>query len=131
MWENRVLFLDGEAIVIDKPAGLAVHAGPRDAARALKIIFTIFVSVSSAAADPGPPARPRHFAAACCSPATPRRTSASSARSRSRQVTKTYVAVLDGVPEPTRGTIDMPLGKVSTQGGGMADGSRCRAASRR
>ena len=27
MWENYVLFIDGEAIVIDKPAGLAVHPG--------------------------------------------------------------------------------------------------------
>ncbi|HEX8654717.1 MAG TPA: pseudouridine synthase, partial [Allosphingosinicella sp.] len=29
MWEERVLFIDGEAIVIDKPAGLAVHPGSR------------------------------------------------------------------------------------------------------
>ena len=28
-WEDRVLFIDGEAIVIDKPAGLAVHPGTR------------------------------------------------------------------------------------------------------
>ena len=28
-WESRVLFIDGEAIVIDKPAGLAVHPGSR------------------------------------------------------------------------------------------------------
>src|SRR4051812_26867198 len=29
MWHERVLYIDGEALVIDKPAGLAVHAGPR------------------------------------------------------------------------------------------------------
>ena len=29
MWEKYVLFIDGEAIVIDKPAGLAVHPGSR------------------------------------------------------------------------------------------------------
>ena len=28
-WDDRVLFIDGEAIVIDKPAGLAVHPGAR------------------------------------------------------------------------------------------------------
>src|SRR5689334_6418824 len=28
-WEERVLFIDAEALVIDKPAGLAVHPGPR------------------------------------------------------------------------------------------------------
>ena len=28
-WANRILFIDGEAIVIDKPPGLAVHPGPR------------------------------------------------------------------------------------------------------
>ena len=27
MWEKYVLFIDGEAIVIDKPAGLVVHPG--------------------------------------------------------------------------------------------------------
>src|SRR3546814_15464255 len=29
MWDKYVLFIDGEAIVIDKPAGLAVHPGSR------------------------------------------------------------------------------------------------------
>ena len=28
-WDDRVLYIDGEAIVIDKPAGLAVHPGAR------------------------------------------------------------------------------------------------------
>ena len=28
-WDDRVLHIDGEAIVIDKPAGLAVHPGAR------------------------------------------------------------------------------------------------------
>ncbi len=28
-WQDRVLFIDGEAIVVDKPAGLAVHPGPK------------------------------------------------------------------------------------------------------
>jgi tRNA pseudouridine32 synthase/23S rRNA pseudouridine746 synthase len=31
-----------------------------------------------------------------------------------KKVTKTYVAVLDGVPDASEGTIDMPLGKVSS-----------------
>src|SRR4051794_20945538 len=29
MWDDRILFIDAEALVIDKPAGLAVHPGPR------------------------------------------------------------------------------------------------------
>ena len=29
MWDDRVLFIDGESLVIDKPAGLAVHPGPK------------------------------------------------------------------------------------------------------
>ncbi|MBV9884353.1 MAG: RNA pseudouridine synthase, partial [Sphingomonadaceae bacterium] len=28
-WQQRTLFIDGEALVIDKPAGLAVHPGTR------------------------------------------------------------------------------------------------------
>ena len=83
-WENKVLFIDGEAIVIDKPAGLAVHPGRADAARAWKTIFTIFVSDSSGCrcrSTGSTATRP----AACCSPATPRRTRPSSARSRTRR----------------------------------------------
>jgi tRNA pseudouridine32 synthase/23S rRNA pseudouridine746 synthase len=29
VWDKYVLFIDGEALVIDKPAGLAVHPGSR------------------------------------------------------------------------------------------------------
>ena len=29
MWTERILYIDAEALVIDKPAGLAVHAGPK------------------------------------------------------------------------------------------------------
>ena len=48
-----------------------------------------------------------------------------------KKVTKTYLAVLDGVPGAAEGEIDMPLGKVSTRGRGLADGAGPRRQGRR
>ena len=82
MWEKYVIFIDGEAIVIDKPAGLAVHPGsktPESLEDYLKHFRFGFQ---------------RAFEA--------------------KQVTKTYLAVLAGVPEATEGTVEIALSKVSS-----------------
>ena len=77
---DRVLFIDGEAIVIDKPAGLAVHAGPstRSSLEDHLVGFRFGFHAAAVCWSTGSTATLR---AACCSPATPRRTSASPAPS--------------------------------------------------
>jgi tRNA pseudouridine32 synthase/23S rRNA pseudouridine746 synthase len=112
VWDKYVLFIDGEAIVIDKPAGLAVHPGSRtpesleDYLRHFRFGFK---------REPLPVHRLDRDTSGCLLLArNPKAHKAFQRAFEAKQVTKTYLAVLDGVPEAEAGTIDMPLGKVST-----------------
>jgi tRNA pseudouridine32 synthase/23S rRNA pseudouridine746 synthase len=116
MWENRVLFLDGEALVIDKPAGLAVHAGPRTPAsledhlhqlrfgfeRSPSLVHRLDRDTSGCLLLARNPKAHKRFAQAF----------------EEGRVTKTYVAVLDGIPDAEQGVIDLALAKVSTKAEG-------------
>ena len=112
MWEERVLFIDGEAIVIDKPAGMAVHPGSRtpasleDHLRQLRFGFR---------REPLPVHRLDRDTSGCLLLArNPKAHKRFQRAFENKQVTKTYLAVLDGVPAGEEGTIAIPLGKVST-----------------
>jgi tRNA pseudouridine32 synthase/23S rRNA pseudouridine746 synthase len=112
MWEERVLFIDGEAIVIDKPAGLAVHPGSRtpesleDHLGRLRFGFR---------RRPLPVHRLDRDTSGCLLLArNPKAHRRFQRAFEEKQVTKTYLAVLEGVPDAEEGTIDMPLGKVSS-----------------
>ena len=112
MLEDRILYVDAEAIVIDKPAGLPVDSpragGDSVAARAheLKLGFQ---------REPVAMHRLDRDTSGCLLLARNPR-----ARARFQQafeagtVEKTYLAVVDGVPEGALGLIDLPLAKVST-----------------
>jgi tRNA pseudouridine32 synthase/23S rRNA pseudouridine746 synthase len=111
-WEQRVLFLDGEALVIDKPAGLAVHPGTRtresleDYLGALRFGFRRV---------PLPVHRLDRDTSGCLLLArNPKAHKRFQRAFEGRQVTKTYVAVLEGVPDAEAGTVDLALDKVST-----------------
>ena len=112
MLEDRILYVDAEAIVIDKPAGLPVDP-PRDggdsvAARAheLKLGFQ---------REPVAMHRLDRDTSGCLLLARNPK-----ARARFQQafetgmVEKFYLAVVDGVPGDSHGLIDLPLAKVST-----------------
>ena len=112
MWEERVLFIDGEAIVIDKPAGLAVHPGSRtpasleDHLRHLRFGFR---------REPLPVHRLDRDTSGCLLLARNPKAHKSFQRAfEDKRVTKTYLAVLDGVPDAEGGTLDQPLAKVSS-----------------
>ena len=112
MLQDRVLFIDGEALIIDKPAGLAVDR-PRDGS----------ISVDAMLRDllfgfkrtPSLVHRLDRDTSGCLLIAR-----SPKAHARFQQVfeaglvTKRYVAVLDGEPAEDGGLIDMPLGKTST-----------------
>ena len=112
MLEDRILFVDAEAIVIDKPAGLPVDTpkagGDSVAARAseLKLGFQ---------REPVAMHRLDRDTSGCLLLARNPK-----ARARFQQafetgmVEKTYLAVVDGVPNGEEGLIDLPLAKVST-----------------
>jgi tRNA pseudouridine32 synthase / 23S rRNA pseudouridine746 synthase len=113
MWENRVLFLDGEALVIDKPAGLAVHPGPRtphslsDHLHQFRFGFQRLPQLVH---------RLDRDTSGCLLLARNLKALARFQRAfESRESVKTYLAVLDGVPSGDGGVIDLPLAKISSR----------------
>lgn len=112
MLEDRILYIDAEAIVIDKPAGLPVDApragGDSVAARAheLKLGFQ---------REPVAMHRLDRDTSGCLLLArNPKARARFQQAFESGTVEKTYLAVVDGVPAAALGLIDLPLAKVST-----------------
>ncbi|MEA2998242.1 MAG: tRNA pseudouridine32 synthase / rRNA pseudouridine746 synthase [Sphingomonadales bacterium] len=116
MWEKYVLFIDGEAIVIDKPAGLAVHPGvktPESLEDYLKHFRFGFQRAPTAVH------RLDRDTSGCLLLARhPKAHKRFQQEFEAGKVAKTYLAVLDGVPQAAEGRIDMALGKVSTREAG-------------
>lgn len=115
---DRVLFLDGEAIIIDKPAGLPVDT-PRD--RSVSVESHLNMLTFGFARPPLPVHRLDRDTSGCLLLArNPKAHKRFAAAFEAGEVSKTYLAILDGVPAAPEGTVDMPLGKTST----AADGWR-------
>ena len=107
----RLLYRDGLMLVIDKPAGLAVHAGRR-AARAWRTISTRCASACRAA---GAGARLDRETSGCLVLGRHRKALAQLGRLfKHGRVGKTYWAVVEGGPAEDEGRIDLPLGRSST-----------------
>jgi tRNA pseudouridine32 synthase/23S rRNA pseudouridine746 synthase len=112
MWENYVLFIDGEAIVIDKPAGLAVHPGSKTRESLEDYLHHFRFGFQR---EPLPVHRLDRDTSGCLLLArNPKAHKRFQRAFEDKKVTKTYVAVLNGVPGTSEGTIDMALGKVSS-----------------
>ena len=112
MWENYVLFIDGEAIVIDKPAGLAVHPGSKTRESLEDYLHHFRFGFQR---EPLPVHRLDRDTSGCLLLArNPKAHKRFQRAFEDKKVSKTYVAVLDGVPKEEQGTIDLPLGKVSS-----------------
>ena len=113
---DRILFLDGEALVIDKPAGLAVDP-PRDGGlslanhmESLRFGFRRWpVAVHRLDRD----------TSGCLLLArNPKAAARFGQAFEAGAVEKRYLAVLDGAPAGDDGTIDLPLAKISSREGG-------------
>jgi tRNA pseudouridine32 synthase/23S rRNA pseudouridine746 synthase len=113
MWEERVLFVDAEALVIDKPAGLAVHPGPKTRESLERYLPDLRFGFQR---PPSPVHRLDRDTSGCLllsrNPKAHKRFALAFEENR---VAKTYLAVIGGVPEAEEGRIDMPLVKVSTR----------------
>ncbi len=113
---DRVVFIDGEAMVIDKPTGLPVDP-PRDGSLSLENHLAGLTF--GFARWPVPVHRLDRDTSGCLLLArNPKAAARFTAAFESRAVSKTYLAVLDGVPEGMEGVIDLPLGKTSTRESG-------------
>ncbi|WNO54838.1 RluA family pseudouridine synthase [Stakelama saccharophila] len=116
MLEDRVLFIDAEAIVIDKPAGLPVDP-PRDSTRSLvdmmdELTFG-FQRLPTAVHR-----LDRDTSGCLLLSRNPKAQKRFHAAFEAGQVSKRYLAILDGVPEGESGEIDLPLKKVSSAASG-------------
>jgi tRNA pseudouridine32 synthase/23S rRNA pseudouridine746 synthase len=111
-WEDRVLFLDGEALVIDKPAGLSVHPGVRTRESLEDVLHHLRFGFQR---EPQPVHRLDRGTSGCLLLArNPKAHRKFQQAFEQRSVAKSYLAVLEGVPEAPEGRIDMPLAKVSS-----------------
>lgn len=113
---DRVLFIDAEAMILDKPAGLPVDR-PRDGT--LAVVNHLDSLRFGFERQPTIVHRLDRDTSGCLLLArNPRAHRKFQQAFEVHTVEKTYLAVLDGVPASPAGTIDMPLNKVSTREGG-------------
>lgn len=112
MLSDRILFIDGEAIVLDKPAGLPVDA-PRDGSLSLENYLSSLTF--GFRRWPLPVHRLDRDTSGCLLLArNPKAHKRFQAAFEAGAVTKRYLAVLDGVPADETGMIDLPLTKISS-----------------
>jgi tRNA pseudouridine32 synthase / 23S rRNA pseudouridine746 synthase len=109
---DRVLFIDGEALIVDKPAGLPVDT-PRDRSRSVESMLDDLTFGFKRA--PLPVHRLDRDTSGCLLLSrNPKAHKRFQQAFEGGHVAKRYLAVLDGVPDAERGTVDLPLGKVSS-----------------
>ncbi|HEY0630226.1 MAG TPA: RNA pseudouridine synthase [Sphingomicrobium sp.] len=114
--EDYILFVDGEAIVLNKPAGLSVDS-PRAGGDSIEArIDELSLGFKR---PPVPMHRLDRDTSGCLLFArNPRARAAFQQAFERGEVTKSYLAVLDGLVEGEEGSIDLPVAKVSSAKGG-------------
>jgi tRNA pseudouridine32 synthase/23S rRNA pseudouridine746 synthase len=113
MLADHILFIDGEALLLDKPAGLPVDA-PRN--RALSVESQLESLRFGFQRDPTAVHRLDRDTSGCLLLArNPKAHKRFAAAFEAGEVEKTYLAVLDGVPGDESGRISLALSKRSTQ----------------
>lgn len=123
MIADEVLFIDAEALVLNKPAGLAVHPGPRTPHSLEALAGELRFGFQR---EPQAVHRLDRDTSGCLLMArNPKALRRLSAAFEQGLVEKCYWAVLDGSPQGDAGVIDLPLLKVSSKAEGwriVADG---------
>ncbi|AQR75790.1 RluA family pseudouridine synthase [Sphingomonas sp. LM7] len=113
MLHDRVLFIDGEAMVIDKPAGLPVDR-PRDRSQSLEDMLEQLTFGFQRL--PLPVHRLDRDTSGCLLLArNPKAHKRFGQAFEAGTVVKRYVAILEGEPADEEGAIDLPLIKISTE----------------
>ena len=113
MHGDRVLFLDGEALVIDKPAGLPVDR-PRDGSLSLEN-HLVGLKFGFQRLPHAVHRLDRDTSGCLLLSRNPKAHARLQQAFEQGLVEKRYLAVLDGVPKGEGGTIDLPLAKTSTR----------------
>jgi tRNA pseudouridine32 synthase / 23S rRNA pseudouridine746 synthase len=112
---SRVLYRDGLMLVIDKPAGWAVHRGPKGGASLEDYFGALRYGLPRA---PALAHRLDRDTSGCLVLGRHRKALAELGRLfKSGRVGKTYWAVVEGAPDATEGRIDLPLGRLDASRG--------------
>lgn len=112
MLSDHILFIDAEAIVLDKPAGLPVDAPRRGGPSIISRIDELCMGFSR---PPTPMHRLDTDTSGCLLLArTAKARKQFQTAFEAREVQKYYVAVVKGVVSDEEGTIDVPLAKKSS-----------------
>jgi tRNA pseudouridine32 synthase / 23S rRNA pseudouridine746 synthase len=111
----RILYRDNQIIVIDKPAGLPVHAGPR----AKHTLESLLGQLKLGLAHPPIPAhRLDHDTSGCLILARNERARRKLGRLFSAgRIEKIYWAIVAGAPPAAEGCVDLPLRKITSKQG--------------
>lgn len=113
--ESRILFRDALMLILDKPAGIAVHGGPRGGANLEAGFDALRFGL------PQPPALAHRLdrdTSGCLVLGRHRKALAKLGRLfSSGAVEKTYWAVVEGAPATDEGRIDLALRKVTNKAG--------------
>ncbi len=111
----RVLYRDSQLIVIDKPAGLPVHAGPRAKDSIESMLGALTFGLSQ---PPIPAHRLDHDTSGCLILARNERARRKLGRLfSSGRIEKIYWAIVEGTPSASAGRIELPLRKVTRKEG--------------
>ena len=113
--QSRVLHRDGLMLVIDKPAGLPVHRGPKGGANLESSFDALRFGL------PRPPVLAHRLdkdTSGCLVLGRHRKATASlGLLFKHGKISKTYWAVVEGGPVEDQGAIDMPLGRLNAERG--------------
>ena len=113
--QSRVLYRDADILIIDKPAGLPVHAGPRTVEDLEKLLPALRLDGREV---PRLAHRLDTDTSGCLVLARHAKALSRLGRAFSgRDVAKTYWAVVEGGPEADLGRIDLPLKKRTDKSG--------------
>lgn len=116
MFEDRILFVDAEAIVIDKPAGLPVDQPRRGGDSVLGRIDELKLGFQR---PPVPVHRLDQDTSGCLLLArNPKALKRFAQAFEASEVEKVYLAVVDGEIAGEQGMVDLPLKKVSSEAEG-------------
>jgi tRNA pseudouridine32 synthase/23S rRNA pseudouridine746 synthase/23S rRNA pseudouridine1911/1915/1917 synthase len=112
---GRVLFRDSQLIVIDKPAGLPVHGGPRAKGSIESLLSVLKFGLAH---PPIPAHRLDHDTSGCLILARNGRARRKLGRLFSAgRIEKVYWAIVVGAPSAAEGIIELPLRKVTSKAG--------------
>jgi len=113
--QARVLHRDGLMLVIDKPAGIPVHRGPRGGANLEASFGALQFGL------PRPPVLAHRLdrdTSGCLVLGRHRKATASlGLLFKHNRISKTYWAIVEGGPVEDEGTIDIPLGRLNEERG--------------